>query len=551
MSLTNKTYLELLNEASQVDVSKLEPPQRIEFLGYYKDISVKAARENFYIFVKMMMPEVIPNEFRDGIHLRVMCGKFQEVFDNVQKKTRKGKKLRLSVPPGSSKTIVGTVLFPAWCLGRHPNWRILAVSHSSDHAEQFMGRPTKHLVNSDAYREIFPLTNLAQDSKASGFWSTTRKGYYAAVGVTSGVAGKRCNLLICDDILQEQTAYSKREREGINNTYHVGLRTRMLPEESAEIMIQTRWNLNDPAGFVEEIDKEAGNPWEVVAIPALLDSTTLALYASYSSELPTQQYHLGGSYWPEFKPVEELLDMKATLPPGKWSAVYMQNPIPEEGSIFKETLFRKWSQERPPAVTNIIVSFDTAFTESERKDAARSAYTVWGIFAAPEVSPRHRENVVGNLFLLGAEAGYWSFPELIQKCEWLQGIYKSDLDLFLIEERASGISLIQELRARGFPVATYMPDKSKEARAWAVTPFLEAGRVWINPIKQFTKDFLTEVLSFPNADLKDFVDCLSLTVLWLRDNMQLIPQQYLVYQDIYEDDNIVKFRRPKTYWGSS
>lgn len=355
----------------------------------------------------------------------------------------------------------------------------------------------------------------------------------------------------CDDVVSEQTAYSKLEREGVKEWVGVGLETRLLEGKSGQLVVNTRWHLDDISGYLEKRDSASKHPWEIIRVPAILDQKTVDLYREFAPEhFDPLKYVPGGSYWPEHKPVERLLEKKDQLPPHHWAACYLQNPIAEEGSIYKKAHFREWAQGVPPECSMVFAVFDTAFTEEKRKDAARSGYTIWGVFDNFEVaSASRRENMVGSIMLLGAEAGYWSWPELLEKCRFIKDLYRNDLDFFVIENKASGISLIQDLRARGYPCFEYNPDKSKEARAWKAAGIMEGGRVFINPDKKFTKDFLSEVLQFPYGPLKDYPDMLAMAVLFMVDQMVLVPQDYTIYSDLYEEDNVVDLR-PRTYWQS-
>lgn len=544
----SKTYLELLNEASRVNIGSLSDASKQELISYMDDIAVKAARENFYVFVKLVAPERIRGTFRDGLHIRLICDSLQRLYENIVANTDTGRKTQVFLPPESMKSELCTIIFPSWCIGRDPSWRVLAVAHGGNHARKHLGKPAKDLCRSEIYQRIFPKVVIDKESKSNEHWNTTMKGGYIAVGVGASLPGKRANLTICDDVVSEQTAYSKLERTNISNWVGVGLESRLLEGKSGQLVVNTRWHLDDISGYLEKRDKESVHPWEIIRVPAILDQLTVDLYAAFSNDnFDPEKYFVGGSYWPEHKPVDRLLEKKSQLPPHHWAACYLQNPIAEEGSIYKKGYFSEWQHTRPPDCTSIFAVFDTAFTEEKRKDAARSGYTIWGVFDNPETAHKsRRENMVGSIMLLGAEAGYWSWPELIEKCQFIKDLYRKDLDFFVIENKASGISLLQDLRARGYPVFPYNPDKSKEARAWRAAGVMP-GRVFINPDKQFTKDFISEVLQFPYGPLKDYPDMLAMAVLFMVDQMVLVPEAYSVYSDLYEDDNVVSLK-PRTYW---
>jgi phage terminase large subunit-like protein len=875
-----KSYLDLLNEASKIDITNLPDAKKQELIAYIDDIAIKAARENFYVFVKLVAPERIRGTFKDGVHIRIICESLQELYENIMTNSDTGRKLQVFLSPESMKTELCTIMFPAWCLGRDPSWRTLAVAHGSKHAAKKLGKPTKDLVRSDIYKRIFPKVDIDRESKANESWNTSLKGGYDAMGCGAQLPGRRGNIILLDDVVSEQTAYSSLERDNINDWVGVGLESRLLENKSGELVVNclagdtpvtmadgswkpiidvcpgdkvltrnevsgeaetktvealwpqgkaniyevylkngvikatdrhpffvetdegileqvkaidlkpgmkvvragvfpvpesnpfsmtpedcwllgfmfgdgwvtphpnskgsmryatcfsagiyselnervlvnferlfgrrprfhestryyrfevakagrwfiekgltggahgkrvpkwvfslpeehrqafydgfvdadghyaptkaviiglcnknlvtdikflaerlgytvgkirhtksthkppnskaarefstfwitissvkntsvfktspvisvtktdvseevydlsvegnhnffalnsmchnTRWHLDDLSGHLEKRDKNSENPWKIIRIPAILDQETVDLYEDFLGDaFDPDMYYVGGSYWPEHKHVRRLMEKKTSLPPSHWAACYLQNPISEEGGIYKKTYFNNWVHESLPPLKMIFAVFDTAFTEEKTRDSARSGYTIWGVFDNPELARKsHRENMVGSMMLLGAEAGYWSWPELVEKCEFIKGLYKNDLDLFVVENKASGISLVQDLRARGYPVFPYMPDKSKLARAHRAAGVMP-GRVFVNPDKMFTKEFMTEVLQFPYGALKDYADMLSMAILFMVDQMVLVPEDYSIYSDIYEDDDVIDFNKAKTYW---
>jgi len=242
------------------------------------------------------------------------------------------------------------------------------------------------------------------------------------------------------------------------------------------------------------------------------------------------------------------MDAKRRTTPHQWNALYLQDPIPTKGSIFEQKQFKLWMHPDPPEVSGVIISLDTAFSEKETKDSAESCYQIWGIFPMKEISASGKESTQGNMILLGYAKGHWSFPELKAKCIGLYDEYSHVLDFFLVENRASGISLIQELREIGLPVVEYNPDRDKISRAHAASAILHGGRIYVNQNLYFSQEFMAELQKFP-AGGKDTADAFSQAVIWMRDSWQITPEDYNRYE--YEDENVLSFqRRPKSYWRS-
>jgi predicted phage terminase large subunit-like protein len=242
----------------------------------------------------------------------------------------------------------------------------------------------------------------------------------------------------------------------------------------------TRWGTKDLTARLLNAQKSRNaDQWEVIEFPAILPS--------------------GKALWPEFWKLEELESVRASLSVQKWNAMYQQQPTNDEGAILKREWWRVWPHEDPPPVNYIIQSYDTAYSKKETADF--SAITTWGVFYPDQDSGP-------NIILLAVRKGRWDFPELkrIAKDEYDE--WKPDN--VLIEAKATGITLQQELRRVGIPVTMYSPGgrrsgQDKIARANSVAPILEAGMVWA-PDTDWADDLVEECAAFPNGDNDDLVD---------------------------------------------
>ena len=115
------------------------------------------------------------------------------------------KRLIINMPPRHTKSEFASYLLPAWVLGLNPSKKIIQAAHTAELSVGF-GRKVRNLVDSDAYKEVFPNTKLAADNKAAGRWNTNSTGEYFAIGVGGAVTGKGADLLIIDDCHSEQEA---------------------------------------------------------------------------------------------------------------------------------------------------------------------------------------------------------------------------------------------------------------------------------------------------------------------------------------------------------
>lgn len=288
------------------------------------------------------------------------------------------------------------------------------------------------------------------------------------------------------------------------------------------VVHNTRWSKRDLVGKLmsrmEDDIRSGAKPgtfdkWDVIELPAILDEG-----------LPTER-----SMWPGFWSLEELQATRNALPVSKWSAQYQQNPVSSEGAIIKREYWRKWGVDTdldlaegrsscpgpqhigawknldPPACDYIIMSLDTALKKNQRADY--SAFTTWGIFKAEDQTTG---KTVNNIILLSSYKARMEFPELKRK---VKQFYEEDQpDTLLIEDKGSGISLIQELRSMGIPVEAFgnargskgMPN-DKIARANMVADIFASGYVWA-PDRRFSDELIIECAEFPGGSHDDLLD---------------------------------------------
>jgi predicted phage terminase large subunit-like protein len=424
------------------------------------------------------------------------------------------KRLIINMPPRHTKSEFASYLLPAWFLGKYPQKKVIQTSHTAELAVGF-GRKVRNLVDSDAYKSVFPDMGLQSDSKAAGRWNTNKGGDYFAIGVGGAVTGKGADILIIDDPHSEQeAALAEVNPEIYDKTYEwytSGPRQRLQPG-GAIVVVMTRWSKRDLTGRVLKSAAQRNDEgWEVIEFPALLPS--------------------GRPLWPEFWSKSELDALKLELPNSKWMAQYQQQPTSEESAIIKREWWQKWEKDNPPSCEFIIQSWDTAFLKTQRADY--SACTTWGIFYKDDATGRPQANII----LLDTLKERMEFPELKETAKQM---YKEwEPDSLIVEAKASGAPLVFELRAMGIPVQEFVPSKGNDkiARLNAVSDIFASGRVWV-PETSWAEELIDEVASFPAGDHDDLVDSMTQALLRFRRG------GFLQLDSDYEDDPI-EFRRSR------
>ena len=431
------------------------------------------SRSSFITFVKKVWPEFIAGE-----HHKIIAKKFEDISRG------KIKRLIVNMPPRHTKSEFASHLFPAWMMGRNPKLKIIQTTHTAELSYNF-GRKVRGLFDQDGFKDVFPSVTLSQDSKAAGRFNTNKGGEYFAAGVGGAITGRGADLLIIDDPHSEQDALSTTALDNAYEWYTSGPRQRLQPG-GAIVVVMTRWSVKDLTGKLmgAQSDPKA-DQWEVIEFPAVLNDKPM---------------------WPQFWNLDELEGVKASLSEQKWQAQWQQKPVSEEGSIIKREWWQMWPKDDIPPLMHVIQSYDTAFSKKETADF--SAITTWGVFKPVEHGPP-------NIILLKARKGRWDFPELKEIA--LEEYKYWEPETILIEAKASGMPLTQELRQVGIPVVTYTPSKGndKHVRVNSVAPIFEAGQVWA-PDERWAEEVIEECAAFPYGDHDDLVDSTTQALLRFR-----------------------------------
>jgi predicted phage terminase large subunit-like protein len=301
-----------------------------------------AATETLAAFTEYTFPQ-----YRTAEHHRLICEKLEAV--------ERGEidRLMIFMPPRHGKSELASKRFPAWYLGRNPDKQVITASYNSDLAGDF-GRQVRNIVREQRFRNVFPSVTLAEDSQAANRWNTSAGGSYVAAGVGTAVTGRGAHLLLIDDPVKDrEEAESETRRETVYNWYSSTAYTRLMPG-GAVILIQTRWHESDLAGRLLEAEAKGGDKWDKLILPAILSN--------------------GQALWPEWYPIDALNRTKAAIGPRDWSALYQQQPAPDDGTFFLKAWFKR--HEKPPERVHVYMTSDYAVTEG---DGDYTEHAIWGV----------------------------------------------------------------------------------------------------------------------------------------------------------------------------
>ena len=194
----------------------------------------------------------------------------------------------------------------------------------------------------------------------------------------------------------------------------------------------------------------------------------------------------------------------------------------EDGKVVSRSMFKMYPADRPlPKFEYIVMSLDCAYTDKTYNDPTAS--TTWGVFK-PQDGPM-------SVLLIDCWAEHLTFPDLKPKVldEWRvsygEGKDAKRPDLILVEAKASGLSLVQELQGMHLPVRAWNPGNAdKMTRLQITASIFSTGRVWLPEssvhkgyVKDWAEGFLSQICAFPDAAHDDYVDSATQAMRLLKD----------------------------------
>jgi len=390
----------------------------------------------------------------------------QQRLEMALEQAIRGETVRLMffMPPRHGKSSLITERFPAYCLHKRPYWKVMLAAFNETKATDF-ARRVRRMTKQSGIR-------ISDERSAAGEWETVHGGGCKAAGVQTGAPGYGANLLIIDDPVRNRgDANSPVISDKIYDEFSDSFMSR-LHKINMVIIVLTRWSDLDLAGKLLEDDR-AG--WDVINVPALaLEGDILGR-------------KVGEALCPDLIPLERL-EWFRDRRPKTFESLYQGNPSLASGNIFQRDWFQ-WYDKRPDNVIKTVFSVDTAFKEKQENDP-----TCIGKWLQTETAGYLDDVLVERM-------GYPKLREtLISLAE------RDNPDLVLIEDRASGISLIQDLQNNTrLPIVPVSANVSKTARAHQSTGQYESGNIY-HRRAEWLPAFEKELLSFPNGTNDDQVD---------------------------------------------
>lgn len=443
-----------------------------------KACEVELAKRSLADFARMAWHVLEPaTELKWGWALDAICEHLEAVSYG------QSRRLLMNVPPGSMKSLLTGVIWPAWEWGPRDRaeLRFLGTAHKQDLAVRD-NLKCRRLIQSKWYQERWPV-NLTSDQNAKTKFENDRTGFREAMAFES-MTGSRGDNVILDDPHSVDDANSVAKLLSGVTTFREALPSRVNNDRSAIVCVMQRLNEADVSAVAIELG------YDHLCIPMRYE--------------PGRSKHVFGPgdprkaegelMFPERFPEAQVVELEKTMGSYAVAGQLQQRPAPRGGGIIKTAWFRQY-RELPPMEWRQIHA-DTAQKTGEENDY--SVFQCWG------------RSVTGQAVLIDQIRGKWEAPELLTQARafWLKhkAIPCAPLRAMKVEDKVSGTGLIQTLRREGVAVVPVQRSKDKVSRAYDAAAFIESGNVLLPEWADWLDGFMSEAATFPSGAHDDQLD---------------------------------------------
>ena len=410
--------------------------------------------DDLYLFTKRAWREIDPAPFRDGWPIQAVCEHLTAVVDGEIKR------LIINIPPRSGKSTLCSVCFPAWTWAQPqitptsgPGVQFVYASYAEKLALRFSLR-NRRLIQSDWYKERWGdrFTLMGDENTAHRFVNSV-SGERLVTSISGTATGFGGNIFVIDDPNAANEAFSEAAIQEVIDWWDQTASTRLNDiDAGAFVIIQQRLAENDLTGHV--LEQSIGD-WDLLMLPMHYDPDRIVNTSIGWQDPRTDE---GELLWPERFPDKAVRQLEQTLGPFAAAGQLEQSPKPKGGGVIKYDWWNAWEPENYPPMDFILASLDTAYTEKTENDY--SALTIWGVFTYDTVAvPGRIIGADGRPMYLGPRNFAEESPRVMLIHAWQERLGMHDLvtkvakscnlmkvDLLLIENKASGISVAQEMQ---------------------------------------------------------------------------------------------------------
>jgi predicted phage terminase large subunit-like protein len=505
-------------------------PSSIDAKAQLLDLDRADCEESLYEFMKAAWRYMDPSPWTDGWHIDAIAEHLQSVVDGHIKK------LIINVPPRHGKSLITSVAFPAWAWCQPVNGPIsgpgvpFLYASYSDKLSLRDSVKCRRLIESKWYQERWGNRfKLTFDQNTKSRFSNDQGGERLITSIGAGVTGEGGNCIIIDDPNAANEISSEATTLQTLEWWDTVMPTRLNNiETGAYIIIQQRLGEADLTGHI--LEKNVGE-WTHLCLPARYESNRSFITTIGWKDPRTVE---GELLWPERFSDNQLSILEKTMGPYVAAGQLQQRPEPAGGGIIRREWWKLWERDVFPPMDFVIGCVDTAYTTKTMNDY--SAMVTFGIFSGDPVAKANRMMDVDGrpmfidrthdegapaVMMMNAWRDHLELHNLVQKIAKTAASLK--VDVLLIENKAAGISVAQEIRRvyadEKFSVQFFDPkSQDKLARLISVQHLFAEGLIWA-PDRKWSDMVMDEVGRFGGKNVKrdDLVDCVSMGLRKLRE----------------------------------
>ena len=460
----------------------------------YRQLAI-LARADFWTFVAMTFPVLYPND-------KLVRADYLEYICYILMAAESGNLTRaiFNLPPRHMKSLLVSVLFPAWAIGRNPSAKFLCISYGDDLAHDHSAS-TRKVLQSLQYQLIFPKTIL--DKKAVDHIKTTAGDQRYATSVGSDIIGFGADFIIIDDPMQPDESTSETAKNRILSWVQNSVMTRFNdPKTGVLMLVMHRLAPDDLSSTLE-----ASNNYYLVKLP---------LIAEVEEEFCIEDFICmkrspGDVLNPQRMNKDDVKKLQTGLTGHVFDSQYQQRPTVGGSGMLSLSAFKRFDLEKSPKFDFLIQSWDLGATVSGNA----SVCTTWGIVRG--------QDGVERAFLIDLLLIKVQLPTVIAAIKARDK--KDGPALIIIDDRGIGLGVYQQLKADGFSHVTgaaassgpydrdgqsgILPNAGKIQRFGYACHVIACGRVLLPNSAPWLENFLYEVAAFPNIPDDDQVDSMT------------------------------------------
>lgn len=496
---------------------------------------VLRACKTFAGFVREAWPHVETDGLIWGPHLDVVCAEMQAFAE------RRINRLIINIPPGMAKSLLVSVLYPAWVWTWAQEHRFLCLSAGEDVALRDSVK-CRWLITGEWYQSLWPVI-LRDDVNRKMNYQNLKGGFRDCDTIRSTVTGRRGDTILIDDPHDAARIKSDPDRQAVLTAYDEKLSTRLNSMDRGGVcLIMQRLHDRDLAGHI--LSTMGEEEWEHCVLPMEYEGPDKDGVPRFASRIGLKDWRTvpGELLAPQQTSARAVRILKKRLGVYGAAGQLQQSPSPREGGILPRAGWRVWRDLKMPVIETVLLSFDTSLKDADKNDP--SAFAAWGVFEFEEFDDRFLEvegvsEIRRGVMLLKAWSERLRFPELKRAFLREYEAYTVDgdpPDEVMVEDKASGPSLLAELAEQGIRVFGYNPGRdSKVTRATLCQEIFDEGLVWApgNPklgaeerdeveFASGIEDCVQQCAMFPNTDHDDFVDVVVQGLRRLRDLGEIV-----------------------------